>query len=97
MGKLNANNQIIKNRKGSVMKAKEILIPATAMAIALLSGCKNVEITSEITEKAFDRNEKIVSEKTTKTTQKDSSFTFGLSEGSNKQINIVPLDISVIK
>jgi hypothetical protein len=79
------------------MKAKEILIPATAMAIALLSGCKNVEITTETTEKLFDKENKVVSEKTIKTTQTDDSFTFGLSEGSNKQINIVPLDISVIK
>ncbi len=78
------------------MNAKEILIPV-AIGLALLSGCKNIEITSEITEKAFDRNEKIVSEKTTKTTQTDGSFTFGLSEGSNKQINIVPLDLSIIK
>jgi hypothetical protein len=78
------------------MKAKEILIPF-AIALGVLSGCKNVEITSEITEKTFDKESKVVSEKTTKTTQTDESFTFGLSEGSNKQINIVPLDISVVK
>jgi hypothetical protein len=79
------------------MKAKEIFIPATAMAIALMAGCKNVEITTETTEKAFDKENKIISEKTTRTTQTDESFTFGLSEGDNKKINIVPLDISVIK
>jgi uncharacterized protein YceK len=64
---------------------------------ALLPGCKNVEITTETSEKTYDKNDKVVSEKTIKTTQKDESFTFGLSEGENKQINIVPLDISVVK
>jgi uncharacterized protein YceK len=69
-----------------------------ALCVALaLSGCKNVEITTETTEKNYDRDKNLVSEKTTRTTQKDDSFTFGLSEGSNKQINIVPLDISVVK
>jgi hypothetical protein len=63
----------------------------------VLCGCKNVEITTETTEKTFDKENKVATEKTIKTTQKDSSFTCGLSEGSNKQINIVPLDISVVK
>jgi len=64
---------------------------------AILTGCKNVNITTEVTEKTFDKESKVVSEKTTKTQQTDTSFTFGLSEGENKQINIVPLDISVVK
>lgn len=65
--------------------------------ILAFAGCKSVEITTEITEKTYDKEDKVVSEKTTKTTQTDESFTFGLSEGNNKQINIVPLDISVVK
>jgi hypothetical protein len=56
-----------------------------------------VEITTETTEKNYDKDKNLVVEKTIKTTQKDDSFTFGLSEGNNKQINIVPLDISVVK
>jgi hypothetical protein len=56
-----------------------------------------VEITTETTEKTFDKDNKVAVEKTIKTKQKDTSFTFGLSEGNNKQINIAPLDISVIK
>jgi hypothetical protein len=68
-----------------------------ALVVLSVSGCKNVEITTETTEKTFDTEKNVVSEKTTKTTQTDGSFTFGLSEGNNKQINIVPLDISVVK
>jgi len=72
------------------------IIMASIVLVAIC-GCKNVEITSEITEKTFDKESKILTEKTTKTTQTDESFTFGLSEGSNKEINIIPLDISVVK
>jgi uncharacterized protein YceK len=78
------------------MNAKRIFILAITLG-SLLSGCKNVEITTETTEKTYDQDNKVVSEKTIKTTQTDESFTFGLSEGNNKQINIVPLDISVVK
>lgn len=63
----------------------------------MFHGCKNVNITTETTEKAFDKESKVVSEKTIKTQQTDTSFTFGFSEGDSKQINIVPLDISVVK
>lgn len=63
----------------------------------ILSGCKNVNITTEMTEKTFDKESNVVSEKTIKTQQTDTSFTFGFSEGDSKQINIVPLDISVVK
>jgi uncharacterized protein YceK len=72
------------------------LIIGTCVVLSL-AGCKSVEIITETTEKTFDTEKNIVSEKTIKTTQKDESFTFGFSEGSNKQINIIPLDISVVK
>ncbi len=72
-------------------------IALAVVLAATLAGCKNVEIITEITEKTFDQDGKVVSEKTTHNTQTDESFTFGFSEGDNKQINIVPLDISVIK
>jgi len=78
------------------MKATRKIMLAVVLGI-MLSGCKNVNITTEKTEKTFDKESKVVSEKTTKTQQKDTSFTFGFSEGDNKQINIVPLDISVVK
>jgi hypothetical protein len=68
-----------------------------ALVVLSVAGCKNVEITTETTEKTFDTEKNVVTEKTTKTTQTDESFMFGLSEGNNKQINIVPLDISVVK
>jgi len=69
---------------------------ATIILVAFC-GCKNVNITTETTEKTFDNESNVVSEKTTKTQQTDTSFTFGFSEGDSKQINIVPLDISVVK
>ncbi len=72
-------------------------ITMALIVLAAICGCKSVEITTETTEKTFNKDEKIISEKTTKTTQTDGSFTFGLSEGSNKEINIIPLDISVVK
>ena len=78
------------------MNAKKKIMLAVVLG-TMLSGCKNVNITTEVTEKTFDKESKVVSEKTTKTQQTDNSFTFGLSEGENKQINIVPLDISVVK
>ena len=78
------------------MNATRKIMLAVVFGI-MLSGCKNVNITTETTEKTFDKESKVVSEKTTKTQQKDTSFTFGFSEGENKQINIVPLDISVVK
>jgi hypothetical protein len=78
------------------MNATRKIMLAVVLGI-MLPGCKNVNITTETTEKAFDKESKVVSEKTTKTQQKDTSFTFGFSEGDNKQINIVPLDISVVK
>ena len=68
-----------------------------SIVLVTICGCKNVNITTEVTEKTFDKESKVVSEKTTKTQQTDTSFTFGFSEGDNKQINIVPLDISVVK
>ena len=72
------------------------IIMASIMLVAIC-GCKNVNITTEVTEKTFDKESKVVAEKTTKTQQTDNSFTFGLSEGDNKQINVVPLDISIVK
>jgi hypothetical protein len=72
------------------------ILTGTCIILAF-AGCKNVEITTETTEKNYDKDKNLVVEKTIKTTQKDDSFTFGLSEGNNKQINIVPLDISVVK
>ena len=78
------------------MNAKRKIMLGITIAVAL-SGCKNVNITTETTEKAFDKESKVVSEKTIKTQQTDTSFTFGFSEGDSKQINIVPLDISVVK
>ena len=78
------------------MNAKRKIMLAVVLGV-MLSGCKNVNITTETTEKTFDKESKVVSEKITKTQQTDTSFTFGLSEGENKQINIVPLDISVVK
>jgi len=68
-----------------------------AIVLIAVCGCKNINITTETTEKTFDKENKVVSEKTTKTQQTDTSFTFGFSEGDSKQINIVPLDISVVK
>jgi hypothetical protein len=68
-----------------------------SIALSAICGCKNVEITTETTEKTFDKDNKVAVEKTIKTNQKDTSFTFGLSEGNNKQINIVPLDLSIVK
>jgi len=78
------------------MNAKKKIMLAVVLG-TMLSGCKNVNITTEVTEKTFDKESKVVSEKTTKTQQTDMSFTFGFSEGDNKQINVVPLDISIVK
>jgi hypothetical protein len=66
-----------------------------------LPGCRNVEknVLTEVTEKKFDAEGKVVGETTTKTVDKstDKGFTLGFSEGDSKVIDMLDVNVSGIK